>query len=88
VAERDVSKRVDWKSKADCMASSVAKCNFDEVLSRIIEDIVGKISTSPDKGRCQNLCVLERMPFRALLSALKWIEASSNIYCNYVAPMD
>jgi hypothetical protein len=28
------------------------------------------------------------MPFRALLSALKWIEASSNIYCNYVAPMD
>jgi hypothetical protein len=98
---RDLSRNVDWMWRADCMASSVAGSNSDGFFScgdtwrsKFTQALPGlsKILWQDFKQLWQQsiptcYSVFKRMPCGALPYALKWMEAASNMYCSYEAPM-
>jgi hypothetical protein len=73
VVERDISSKVDWTWRADCMASSVAGSNSDDFFpvgtpegaslrspSQDYRRSRGKTSSSCDNGRCQHIKACSR----------------------------
>jgi hypothetical protein len=68
VVERDVSRKVDWKSRTECMTVSVARSNCDEYFTMATCEASGlcspyqnyrryrgKNSSKRDNGRCQHV---------------------------------
>jgi hypothetical protein len=97
VVERNIAMKIDRTSKADCMTFSVAGSNSDGhffLWKHLKEHVypVPKISWQHfnqmwqrSMPTCQG--VFEVMLCGAMPSALKWMKAASNTYCNYETPM-
>jgi hypothetical protein len=97
VAERDISRKVNWTSRAVCMASSAAESNSDGFCFRgntgritLTQSLPGllKISWQDFKHLWQwsmpaYVGVWERMPCGTQQCALEWMETASNTCCNY-----
>jgi hypothetical protein len=97
VVERDMSRKVDWTSRADCI---FAGCNssgyilwghlkkyFYAVPPRIIVGLMARLKVSGQRSIPAWWGVLERMSCGALSSVSKWAEFASNTYCNNEAPI-
>jgi hypothetical protein len=87
VVEFDTCRKVDWLLKVDCVASSVTGLNSDGSLGTLKERVYSApsrtVSRSHGKTSGGLLGMFKRMPCSALLSALIWMEATSNTCCYY-----
>ena len=93
VAERYISRKMDWTQTADCMASVDGSnaCDFCHVKAlegartpspQDCRESCGKISGSCDKrSLAMYQGLFESMPCRALSCALEWVEDASKTYC-------
>jgi hypothetical protein len=95
VGEHDISRNMDWASRADCMAFLVTEYNSDIILwghlmenvyavrFRTTGDLVARLQAAVTTVDASMLRCVRENAVRRTAVCLKWMKPASDTYCKY-----